>query len=173
MAAAPNRRLGNGIHRQEATMAIVQTAGAKLFIAAPGAVVASPDPWTEVGEIASLGEFGRVYNEVTSEAINDRKVRKFKGTYNDGTLAITLNRNPKDAGQNDLIAALDDTVSDYNFKIEFDDDDPDASGTNPTRIRFKAKVMSYTTNLQGPNNMIQATCSLSIQSGSIDETPAL
>ena len=153
-------------------MAIVQTAGARLYIADPGAIVASPDPWTEVGEIASLGEFGRVYNEVTSEAINDRKVRKFKGTYNDGSLAITLNRDPSDAGQADLISALDDTISDYNFRIEFDDDDPDGGGSLPTRIVFKAKVLSYTTNLQGPGNMIQSTCTLSIQSGSIVETPA-
>lgn len=148
-------------------MTLVHTAGTKLFISASPL---SPTPvWTEVGEIANYGAFGRVYQEIKVDSIGERGTRKLKGTYDDGNIALQLNRDPQDAGQALLITARD-SDDDYSFKIELNDQR--AGMTTPTRITFSAQVLSYTLNPQGPNNVVAAECTISIQSGTIDEVPA-
>ena len=150
-------------------MAVGPTAGSKLYIAPPGSIPVSPDAYIEIGEIADLRSFGRQYNKITSEAVGDRKVRKYKGTYDDGTMTLKLNRDPSDTGQGDLQDAVD-SDDDYQFKVVLNDDT--VALTIATTITFAAKVMSYTTELGGPNNVTQATAVLEIQSGTIVETAA-
>lgn len=150
-------------------MSVGPSAGAKLYIAPPGTIPFSPDLYVEVGEIANMGEFGRVYNLITSEALGDRKTRKYKGTYNDGQLALTLNYDSEDQGQQDLEDAVDDDDS-YQFKVVLND----ARGalTTPTTYTFEAIVMSYTANIGGTQNVTQSSCTLEIQSGTISKTAA-
>ena len=51
--------------------------------------------------------------------------------------------------------------------------DDEAGGfTTPTTVLFKAKVMSYTLEAGGPNQVPAATITLGIKSGSITETAA-
>ncbi len=150
-------------------MAVGPTAGSKLYIAPPGDLPISPDNYVEVGEIADLGSFGRQYNKITSEAVGSREVRKFKGTYDDGTMTLKLNRDPSDAGQGDLQDAVA-SDDDYQFKVVLNDDT--VALPVPTTVTFAAKVMSYTTELGGPNNVTQSTAVLEIQSGTIVETAA-
>lgn len=153
-------------------MTVRTTAGTRIYIAPPGDLpespLESPNFWTEIGEVVNFGEFGRTYAEVTHESINNRNVRKFKGTRNDGNIPLQLGRDTSDDGQELLRQALDDD-DDWNFKIELDD--APTAGT-PTTLTFLAKVMSYTTNLGGPNQIIGATATLGIQSGSITEVAA-
>lgn len=152
-------------------MTVQTTAGTRIFIAPPGDVPGSPSPeyFTEIGEVVNFGEFGRVYTEITHEAVNDRNVRKFKGTRNDGTLPLQLGRDTADDGQALIRQALDDD-DDWNFRIILNDEP--TGGGDPTSYTFKAKVMSYTTNLGGPNQIIGANASLGIQSGTIVEVEA-
>ena len=148
-------------------MSVNTSAGSKLFIGTTASNGAS-DSYTEVAEITNIGEFGRQYNEITFTSLSDRNVRKFKGSRNDGNITLQLGRSAGDAGQAAAVVALDDD-QDYNFKITLNDDSG-VSGSTPTTFIFKAKVMSYVTNVGGPDQVVQATMQLGIKSGSITET---
>jgi len=137
------------------------TASGTILSIGTTAAAASADTFTIVGEITDVGEFGRVYKEITSEAIDDRKTSRVKGNYDDGTITLTLNRDLEDAGQLALNAALN-SDDDYNVRIELNDK-ATATG-HGTRIEFKAKVFSFTTKIGGPNNFVGATVKLGINS---------
>ncbi len=108
-------------------MGVATAAGAKLYIGTT-ALVGATDTFLEVGDVGSLGEFGRSYNEVTWSPINSRGVQKFKGSYNDGNLAVGLGRDISDVGQAAMRAALD-VDADYNFKVVANDDLPVTTAT--------------------------------------------
>lgn len=153
--------------------AIVTSLGSKLYIGGTG-VLASENTWTEVGDISSIGEFGRTFQEVNFTALATGNVEKFKGAKNDGNAQLNLGRAPSDAGQAAMILARDDTdkTNRYNFKVELNDDPGSASGETPTTIKFKALVMGYTTNIGDANAVVQATATLGIITGTIVETAA-
>lgn len=150
-------------------MTVNTSAGSKIYI---GTTASNPtgDSYVEVAEVTNIGEFGRVYNEINFTSLSDRNVRKYKGSRNDGNITLALGRSASDAGQAAAALALD-SDQDYNFKITLNDD-TDVTGSVPTTFVFKAKVMSYVTNVAGPDNVVTATISLGIKSGSITETPA-
>ncbi len=151
-------------------MAIGPTAGTKLYIAPPAtSLTFSPDLFIEIGEIANLGEIGRTYTEITSEAVGSREVRKFKGTYNDGTMQVVVNFDADDAGQEDVLDAVA-SDEDYWFKIIANDDT--GGNTVPTTITFQAKVMSSPFVFGGPNQVVQRNIALAIKSGSTTITEA-
>ncbi|WP_342640936.1 hypothetical protein [Rhodoligotrophos ferricapiens] len=144
------------------------SAGTKISIGTT-AVAHATDTYTEIGEVTNLGEFGRTYQEITHEPLASRDVRKHKGTRNDGSLVIQLARDINDAGQEAVEAALDSDF-DYNFKIELNDK-PEEDGTN-TLIYIKAKVMAFTDNIGGPNQVVGGTITLGIKTGSKVIVPA-
>lgn len=147
-------------------MAVITAAGTKLFIGGVHDGTVDTEiaydalTWVEVGEITSFGEFGASYNEITHNPVGSRKTYKFKGARNDGSLQLTLGRDPSDAGQADLTEALD-SDSNYAFKVELNDL-PSGVGAKPTRFFFPGKVMSYTANIGGVDGVIQSTCQISI-----------
>jgi len=145
-------------------MGIGPTAGSTLEVGLTG-TVESPDNYLAVGEITDLGTFGRVYQEIVAQSISNRGDRKFKGTYNDGSMTIKVNRDFADTGQVRLQTALD-SDSDYNIRITLNDNE-DGGFTTPTMITFKAKVMQFPLELGGANSMMAGNCVLSIKSGSI------
>lgn len=152
---------------------IVQSAGAKLYIGNTDPCDTVEDyeaqPWIEIGEVENFGEFGKSYNLVTFNPIGNKRTRKFKGSYNEGALSLTLGRVPSDAGQEVLRTAVDSPFS-FNFKITLDDE-PDVSGANPTTFYFAAKAMAYTTNLGDVNGVVRSTANVEIDSD-ILEVPA-
>src|SRR5262245_15578876 len=141
-------------------MAIAPTAGSKIFIGT-NETIASPDDYLEIGEILDGGSFGRVYALIVTQTIGTRGDRKFKGTYNDGALTLKINRDPSDTGQAAAIVARDND-NDYNFKVTLNDAAQTTGFTNNTTFTFKAKVMSYTVELGGPNNIVQSTLTIEI-----------
>lgn len=152
-------------------MAIVQSAGAKLYISDTTECDTLSEyealTWTEIGEVENFGEFGKAFQLVTFNPVGDKRTRKFKGAYNQGALSLTLGRSPDDAGQTAFIAAVDEPDS-YNFKITLDDD-PDVSGSNPTTFYFAAKAMSYTTNLGDVNGVVRSTANVEIDSDILED----
>lgn len=96
-------------------MGVSTAAGAKLYI---GTTALSPvgDTFTNVGEIINIPAFGRTYNEIKYAPLNSRGVQKFKGSYDDGSVAVEIGKDLSDAGQAALVVALD-VDADYNFKI--------------------------------------------------------
>ena len=149
-------------------MAVQTSAGCKIYIGTSEAT-ASPDDWLEIGEVTNFSEFGRVYQLITHQSVNERGDRKFKGSYNDGDITLQLGRDPSDTGQAAAIAARD-SDDDYWFKVTLNDDS--VSVTTPTTFTFQGKVMSYTVNIGGPNQVVGASMQIAITSGTITETAA-
>ncbi|MBK3798641.1 hypothetical protein GAY33_05240 [Azospirillum brasilense] len=137
---------------------VVQSAGAKLFI---GTKAATP-VYVEVGEIENFGEFGKTYQTVKFNPVGKKRTQKRKGSFDEGSLSLTLGRVPSDAGQAAMREALDDPDA-YPFKITLDDA-PDGVGATPTTFLFEALVMSYTTNIGGVDGVVKSTTNLEINS---------
>lgn len=114
--------------------------------------------WSTIGEVTDLGEFGRTYNLVTHNPLGDRRTVKRKGSYNDGTVSMTVARDPDDAGQAIAIAALDSDAS-YSFLVTLQDG---------TELYFSAQVMSYTTNVGSVDQITTAAISLEIDNDIIE-----
>lgn len=121
------------------------------------------DTYVEVGEIENLGEFGDQVAAATFTALADRRVRKFKGTYDAGDLALVIGFDSGDAGQNALNAALKDASSgDYNFKVKLEDGDI---------FYFGGKVMSRRIVTGGADDIVKANVSIAINT-EVLEIPA-
>jgi len=128
------------------------------------------DSYTAIGKPTNLGEFGRVYKLIPFEGLDDRNTLKFKGSRDDGSMAIDLGKVGSDQGQAALLVALDSDL-DYNFKLTLNDS-TGVSGATPTTYYFKAKVMKAPIVVGGPNNVVMLKTELQIKSGSITEVGA-
>jgi hypothetical protein len=117
--------------------------------------------WTAVGEIVDLGSFGKKYNLVTHNPIDDRKTVKRKGSYNSGTLSLKMARVPSNAGQAILVTAsnVDTPIS---VKIVLQDGTIDY---------FQAVVMGYTTEVGSVDTITSATVDVEVTED-IVEVPA-
>lgn len=89
--------------------------------------------YTTTGEVTDIGEFGKEYNLITHNPIGDRKTYKFKGNYNNGSLALQMASAPADAGQAILLTALDSDTA-ISVKITHQNGDVDY---------FTGQVMTY------------------------------
>lgn len=159
-------------------MAINGTLGSKLFIS-DAAIASTVDTepefsalsWTEVGLIESFGEFGRVFDLVSFQAVADGRTYKLKGGYNDGNIQFTLGQDLSDAGQAALKAAAElTTQANYGFKIEFNDAPSGVGG--PTTVYFRGLAMSFRTQMGAANAVIKATSSLEVNSDILVIDPA-
>lgn len=152
-------------------MAIQTSAGAKLYIgpttAAADAAAYAALTYVEVGEIEDLGEYGDTVSLANFTALNNRRVRKLKTTYDAGEMQLTMGKDPADAGQTALKAAAA-SDSDYAFKIVLDD--APAAGT-PTTVYFHAAVTGFKTQVGAADNIVKATTTLAINT-KIIEVPA-
>ena len=128
------------------------------------------DVYTNIGEIRSLGDFGRVYDEILHSALDNRNVQKYKGQRNDGNIEVEMAYDPADTGQDALLTALD-SDNDYNFRLTMNDASS-ASGSHGTLLHFKAKVMTGTRRYGDANNVIRLVSILGIKSGSVTLTEA-
>lgn len=114
--------------------------------------------WTEIGEITDLGEFGRQYNLVTHNPLNNRRTVKRKGSYNDGAINAQMARVPSDAGQAILTAAVDSDDS-YSIKVTLQDG---------SIFYTTVQVMSYTTNVGSVDQITGATVNMEIDNDIIE-----
>lgn len=113
---------------------------------------------TEVGLIENFGEFGKVFDLVTFQAVADGRMYKLKGGYNAGNIQFTLGQDLSDAGQALLKAHADAADQNtYPFKITLTG--ADASFDT---IYFGAKVMSFRTQMGAVNAVVRAMVSLEI-----------
>lgn len=122
--------------------------------------------WVEVGEAEDLGEFGDEASEVTFTALSNRRVRKFKGTFNAGTVTVQCGSDPADAGQIAMIAAFNSDL-DYPFKIELNDQLTEA-GT-PTILYFVGKVMSKRRNVGNVENVVRQSFPVGVNSKIVED----
>ncbi len=112
---------------------------------------ASPVPPT-VGEITDLGEFGREFALVTHNPVGSRGTQKFKGSFNEGAMTLSLGLDTDDAGQILMkTASLSD--NDYSFMV---------TTQNSDKYYFRAKVMSWKVGIGGVDQITTATATLEI-----------
>lgn len=109
--------------------------------------------FTAIGEITDIGgDIGRVYNLVTHNPMATRATVKKKGSYNSGSMTLTLALDADDAGQVLAAAAL---LSDnsYSFKITRND---------LTVLYFRGVVMSFPENYGGVDAITTRTMTVEI-----------
>lgn len=111
---------------------------------------------SSVGEITDMGEFGREYSLVTNNPIGSRGTQKYKGSYNEGSMQLTIALDTSNTGQTVMSnASISD--NDYSFKIT----------TPDTKIYyFQAKVMSWKIGIGSVNSVITAKATLEITTDS-------
>lgn len=119
-----------------------------VFTASPGPAV--------VGEITDLGEFGREFALVTHMPVGSRGTQKFKGSFNEGTMALSLGLDTDDAGQILMKTA---SLSDNNYSFL-------VTTQNGDKYYFQAKVMSWKVNVAGVDSITTATANLEITTSS-------
>jgi hypothetical protein len=113
--------------------------------------------YSTCGEVTDIGEYGKEYNLITHNPIGDRKTYKFKGNYNNGTLALQMAADATDAGQAILLAASDSDAS-YAVKITHQDGAVDY---------FSGKVMTYKKAVAA-ESILSATASFEIDSDIVE-----
>lgn len=141
-------------------MAVQTTAG--LTIELTSALPATVDQagfeavtgFTKLGSVESFGEFGDTYTPVTFLPLDDPRLQKYKGSVDPGdpTLALAIDR--ADGGQIVAKAALA-SYDDYSFKLTYQDGSIDY---------FLGKVMSFTTNPSGSDNILMGSMATGINS---------
>jgi hypothetical protein len=108
--------------------------------------------FTNIGNIEDGGEHGRVYAEVTSNPIDTRGTKKYKGSFNEGTKSLSITYDSDDAGMILLKTALN-SDNDYSFEVQYPDGDIDW---------FQAKVMSLSKATTTVDTMRMVSVDLSI-----------
>lgn len=112
--------------------------------------------FTAVGEITDLGEFGREYALVTHNPVGTRGTQKFKGSFNEGTMNLSLGLDTDDAGQVLMKAAsLADTA--YSFEVVTQNGD---------KYYFQAMVMSFKVGVGSVDSITTASCTLELTTSS-------
>lgn len=108
--------------------------------------------FTSVGEITDLGEFGREFTLVTHNPVGSRGTQKFKGSFNEGTMNLSLGLDTDDAGQVLMKAgSLSDAA--YSFEV---------TTQNGDSYYFQAMVMSFKVGVGSVDSITTATCTLEI-----------
>ena len=125
--------------------------------------------YTEIKEIISFGEIGRVYKEAEHKPVSSGQTFRPKGSRDDGALQLTMAKVRSDPGQIILREALLSQV-DYYFRLEFGDNVDNELISN-TIIYFPGKVISMPKSIREINNIVTKTVNISVN-GSLVESDA-
>lgn len=148
----------------------MRTEGTKVFIGTTDAV-ADDEDWVQIKRCTATGPLGPVASMQDVTALEDYAREKQKGMVDFGDVDLEMNRIITDAGQIALkAAAADEGDIPYNFKIEFDDAITAETGT-PTKMVFKAVVLSFQTQALAVGSVRKVKSQLAI-TGAVVETVA-
>lgn len=113
--------------------------------------------WTEVGEISNIGgDIGKVFNLATYTILKERGIVKRKGGYNNGSVTIEYAYYRTDAGQDDMLAAVDSDAP-LPFRIVMTDADD-------TYVYYMGMVMGAPVNIGGTEDFITASVTIEVDS---------
>jgi hypothetical protein len=138
-------------------MAVMTSAGSTLSIATGAPATYDATGFTAltyvvVGEVTDIGEVGREYALVTHMPVGSRTVKKFKGSYNNGSMQIQMGRDTANAGQTAMKAALL-SDADYSFKVTLQD---------LSKIHFVGKVTTFKTSVGSVDQITGSSCTIEI-----------
>ena len=105
-----------------------------------------------VGEVTDLGEFCREYALVTHMPVGNRGTQKFKGSFNEGTITLSLGLDTDDAGQI-IMKAASISDNDYSFMV---------TTQNGDKYFFRAQIMSWKVGVGSVDSITTATATLEI-----------
>jgi len=146
-----------------ANLGVATSAGSTFSVVAAGAPPATFNTagyaaltWVPVGEITDLGEFGREFALVTHSPVGSRGTQKFKGSFNEGTLALQLGLQSDDAGQIIMKAAVNSDLS-FSFRVVTQNGDA---------YYFQAQTMSFKVGVGSVDQITTASVSLELTTSS-------
>jgi len=112
----------------------------------------------EVGLIESIGNFGKVFDLVTFQAVADGRTYKFKGGYNGGSMDMVVASDITDIGQALMEQyANSPDQNTYPFRVHLNGADA-AFDT----VYFGGKVFSYQYVLGSVNNIVKANIKIEV-----------
>lgn len=129
------------------TLAVTASAPSSFDVAGYGALT-----YQLIGEITDFGEFGREYNLVTHNPVGNRGTVKRKGSFNEGSMNMTLGLDTDDAGQIVMKSAVQ-SDNNYSFKL---------TTQNGDIYYFQAQVMSFKVGVGNVDSITSATVMLEI-----------
>lgn len=155
-------------------MAITTTAKTKVGIGSTAPFTTSTeyagDSYTPIANITDVGEAGSEAEIITGKYVDRDYVRKLKGSRDNGTMNLVVDRDSSDAGYAALVAA--EASSDaFNFKIELNDKPTTGAAPKNSVFYFSAIVASRKNNFGDADQIVSTTFALAI-SGAIIEVPA-
>ena len=117
--------------------------------------------FTNVGEVVSIGEHGGTTALVTHTPLNQRTTKKFKGSINNGSMAVSLGMDLSDAGQQILIdGALGANIDvDHAVKLIYQDGSIEY---------FQAKIMGYSRNPGSADQIVGASATFELVGAIVD-----
>lgn len=128
------------------------------------------DTYAPIGEVVTIPPIGLAYDSITFASLADGFERFFKSIGKGGSPQIGVGRKASDAGQAAALVALHSHL-DYNFLLQLNDSS-EVSGSHPTQIYFKAKVMSYQTGPFTTSSVVMATIQLGINAATFIDVAA-
>jgi len=138
--------------------------GTKFFIGAAGNIPVSPDLFTEIKDVASLGNIALAFGAINIDSVGDGDTYTLKGQRSVPNFEVTLNKNDSDPGQLLLKAASAASRGTlYPFKIL----EPDGGFA-----LWQGEVFGYGPNYGGPTAVRQVQTSVSIRPKTLTITPA-
>lgn len=108
--------------------------------------------WTAVGEVTDLGEFGREFNLITHNPLGSRGTVKLKGSFNEGSISVSLALDTDDAGQ---ILAKAAALSDNDYSVKI-------TTQNGDDYYMQVKVMSFKVQVGSVDSVTSATMTMEI-----------
>ena len=155
-------------------MGITTTARTKVGIgttlAALTATEFAGDTYTKISNITDVGEAGSESAIATGKYVDQDYVRKLKGSRDNGTMNLVVDRDSADAGYTALVAA-EQSSSAFNFKIELNDKPTTGASPKNSIFYFSAVIASRKNNFGDADKIVSTTFMLAI-SGAIIEVPA-
>lgn len=143
-------------------------AGTKLYIGGTQ-TVASPDTYTEIGNIATLGDVGLTFSKIAVESVGSGFTFQIKGPQSAPPMSMVLNRDDNDAGQALVRLASVDRNGKYNFKVVENDI---GTGLTATTQYFKGRVYGYGTTYGNVSAIKQVKFDIEIEPDSLFTVPA-
>lgn len=139
-------------------MTVITSAGATLGISATlpatfDATGFNALTHTLIGQVTDIGgDIGRTYNVVTFNPLGSRSTKKLKGSYNSGSMTVSLGIDNDDAGQILALAALN-SDNNYAFKL---------TRQNGDIIYFEGIVVGFPINFGGVDAINTGTITIEI-----------
>jgi hypothetical protein len=109
--------------------------------------------FANIGEVKTGGDFGKTFQVITSQVLSRRGTTKKKGTFDAGSLNLSMELDPDDAGQVLAETAVD-SDDDYSVKITLQDG---------TIYYLRGLVTEFVTTVGGPNDMLMGRIKVDLQ----------